>query len=126
MENIKTEAKFPLDGYGYTAEMYKKNPALVTHKYIAQSFADGIDKMLGDILTVIDCVGLPDKQYKAIKDQITKAYYNRYSSTADNLINVSFAAGFSSKFAESLAMICPEYNTRTASFSLDKPMEEQI
>lgn len=124
MEN--TKVKFPLVGYGYTEEMYKKNPALVTHKYIAQSFLDGIDKMLGDILTVIDCIGLPEKQYKAIKDQITKAYYDRYSTTADNLMNVSFAAGFSSESKQSLSMLCPQYNASTASFSADKLIIEQL
>lgn len=47
-------------------------------------------KTLGDILTVIDVLGLPTAQDKALKTQIKDKFYKRFRDGADALIKQVF------------------------------------
>lgn len=60
------------------------------HKEIAESLQAGLAKLIGDLYTVIESLGLPEKQEKAVKDVISSKYYERYINTTDKLLGIVF------------------------------------
>jgi hypothetical protein len=77
----KSQTNFPID---------KVSSGPGVHKNIAYALQFGVDKILGDVLTVIDTMGLPQSQDKAIKQIIKEKFWNRYRHTADYLLNIVF------------------------------------
>lgn len=74
-----------------TKEDFVKDVPENSLKQIAHAFQFGIDKFYGDMLTLIETMGLPEKQEKAIKTQFKKAYNERYGYTIDRLMDLIFA-----------------------------------
>lgn len=70
---------------------FEKDIPNSVHKGIASSLQSGIDRLIGDMLTIVEMMGLPERQENAIKSQMKKAFYERYRTTADNLIDIPFA-----------------------------------
>lgn len=61
-----------------------------THVRMAKALHNGVDKLLGDTLTITDTLGLPAEQDKALKRLLKNAFYHRYRITAEELITVVF------------------------------------
>lgn len=60
------------------------------HVRIAKALNDGVDKLIGDLLTITDLLGIPEAQHKALKKHIQEAFYKRYGATTDTLLTVVF------------------------------------
>ena len=71
---------------GISKEDFKKSFSENVHKLNAAALLYGIDKLEGEVLTLIEGIGLPEKQELAIKSQFRKMYHERYRETADRLI----------------------------------------
>lgn len=84
------------------------------HRHTADALQRGIDKLIGDLLTIVDSLGLPEKQEKAVKSQVKKAYYERYGVTTDILMDVCFAlmaSLYPENTGDSLACFGPNSNS---------------
>lgn len=66
-------------------EKLSSDVPLAIHTQIAYALQFGIDKFTGDMLTLIETLGLSEKQEKAIKDQMRRVFNDRYNSTVDGL-----------------------------------------
>ena len=114
---------FPFKELGMKPETFKKDPANSVHALVSQSLHYGIDRLIGDLLTILESVGLPEKQEKAVKSQITKAYYERYGKTSEGLIHICFALMRTDdpNTGNSLGEFAPRMNTdRIGGMPLDR------
>lgn len=89
MEEIKEDLTYKT--LSVTSEEFSNNIPQHVHRSIARALLFGVDKLLGDVLTIIETLGLPERQEKALKTQIKRAYYERYGATSDELMHVVLA-----------------------------------
>jgi hypothetical protein len=82
------------------------------HEGIAFHFNLGIDKFVGDMLTLIDYMDLPEVRAKAAKDLFKRFFYDRYDKTTNGLLNLLFAVEEVLEIdnPDGFKLFSPEYN----------------